>query len=152
MTAADVEPPRRPAATRSHVVHRFLGRLHEVLDELSTETTWALSPAELGECLEEAYAAQARIAELTLGLVAQAESSDLATHDGEAGLIAWLRDRVRLAPAEARREIKLAVSLAEHDVVRAALGSGAFPVASASVVAAALDGLPAEVEESVRVE
>ena len=152
MTAAGVEPPRRPASTRSHVVHRFLGRLHEVLDELSTDTTWALSPAELGECLEEAYAAQARVSELTLGLVAQAESSDLATHDGETGLIAWLRDRVRLAPAEARRQIKLALSLAEHDVVRAALGSGAFPVASAAVVTQALDALPAEVDAVVLAE
>jgi hypothetical protein len=77
MTAANVEPPGRPAVTRSQVVHRFLGRLHEVLDTVSADTLWALSPAELGECLVEAYAAQARLAELTMALVAQAESSNL---------------------------------------------------------------------------
>ena len=131
MTAAGVEPPGRPAATRSQVVHRFLGRLHEVLDGVSAETLWALSPAELGECLGEAYAAQARLDALTLALVAQAEFCDLATHDGEVGLVAWLRDRVRLAPAEARRQVRLATSLAGHDVVREALAAGAFPVASA---------------------
>src|SRR3954451_21944765 len=102
MSAANAEPPPRPAATRRHVVHRFLGRLHAVLDEVSTDTAWALTADELAECLAEAYAAQARLASLTLGLVGQAEISDLATHHGEVSLVAWLRDRVRLAPAEAR--------------------------------------------------
>ena len=41
-----------------------LARVHEVLDAVSAETSWALGPVELGECLEEAYAAQARLAEL----------------------------------------------------------------------------------------
>ena len=35
MTSPAPEPPRRPAATRAQVVHRFLGRLHEVLDEVN---------------------------------------------------------------------------------------------------------------------
>src|SRR5690242_2639482 len=100
MTAADAEPPVGRSATRRHVVHRFLGRLHDALDEVSTDTVWALTPEELAECLSEAYAAQSRIAALTLGLVAQADRSDLPAHDGEVSLVAWLRDRVRLAPAE----------------------------------------------------
>jgi hypothetical protein len=150
MTAANVEPPRRPASTRSHPAHRFLGRLHEVLDTVSTDTAWALGPAELAECLQEAYAAQARLAELTLALVAQAEACDLAAHDGEVNLVAWLRDRVRLGPAEGRRQVALAHSLAGHDVLREALGSGSFPVASASVITKALGALPAETDHEVR--
>src|SRR6478736_7203293 len=74
MTAVDAEPPRRPAESRAQGVHRFLGRLHEVLDGVDAERLWALSPAELGECLGEAYAAVARLEELKLALVAQADS------------------------------------------------------------------------------
>ena len=33
MSAVGAEPPRRPALSRRHQLHRFLGRLHEVLDE-----------------------------------------------------------------------------------------------------------------------
>jgi hypothetical protein len=138
MTAANAEPPRRPAATRRHVVHRFLGRLHEVLDTVGTDTAWALSPEELGECLEKAYAAQARLAALTLGLVAQADRSDLATYEGSAGLVAWLREHVRLAPGEGKRQVRLARALEEHPITEQALAAGSFPAASAAVILEAL--------------
>ncbi|GAA1960796.1 HNH endonuclease signature motif containing protein [Nocardioides panacihumi] len=149
MTAANVEPPRRPASARRHAVHRFLGRLHEAFDELGTDTLWALTSQELGECLEEVFAGQARLAALALELVAQADRSDLAAFDGEVSLVAWLRDRVRLAPAEGKRQVRLARGLEEHGLTRAALAAGAFPVASAAVINQALDALPAEVDATV---
>jgi hypothetical protein len=143
MTAADAEPPGRAAAHsgRRHGVHRFLGRLHAVMDGVSTETVWALSPEELAECLVEAYAAQARLSALTLGLVAQADRSGLAAHEGVVGLVAWLRDRVRLAPAEAKRQVRLAAALEEHPVIRSGLADGAFPAASAAVITETLTRL-----------
>src|SRR4051794_16725120 len=146
MSAANAEPPPRPAATRHHVVHRFLGRLHEVLDTVSTDTAWALTADELAECLAEAYAAQARLAALTLGLVGQADLADLATHHGEVSLVAWWGARVRWAPAEARHDVQLARSLAKHEVTREALAAGAFPAASAAVITHAVNALPAEVD------
>jgi len=150
MTAADAEPTRRPTASRRHVVHRFLGRLHEVLDGVTTDATWALAPDELAECLEEAYAAQARLSALTLGLVAQADRSGLAAHDGMVDLVAWLRVKARLAPAEGKRQVRLARALEERPVVREALATGAFPVASAAVVVDAIRRLTDVVEPEVR--
>jgi hypothetical protein len=92
---------------------------------------------------------------LSLALLAQADRTDLATHDGEVNLTAWLRDRVRLAPAEARRQIALARSLEHHHLTRTALAAGAFPTASAAVIVDRLDDLPADadhaVDEEVRV-
>src|ERR1700710_1297107 len=111
MSAAEHEPLGRsaaPALARRHGVDRFLGRLHQVMDGVSTDTAWALTPEELGRCLEEAYAAQARLAALTLGLVAQADRSDLAAHEGVPGTVAWLRLHARLAPAEGKRQVRLA--------------------------------------------
>src|SRR3954452_25243630 len=150
MTAADAEPPRRPAASRSHRVHRFLGRLHEVLDDIDTDTVWALSPPELAECLLEAYAAQARLAAWTLGLVAQADRTDLPAHDGIAGLVAWLRERALLAPAEGKRQVRLAKALQDQPVVQAALTAGGFPAASAAVIAETLHALPDDLDPAVR--
>jgi hypothetical protein len=127
-------------------LHRFLGRLHEVLDDLTTDTAWALTPEELAECLEEAYAAQARIASLALGLVAQADRGDLPTHGAVPTMVAWLREHVRLAPAEARRQVALARALEGRPTTATALAAGAFPVASAAVIVRAVDGLPDELE------
>jgi hypothetical protein len=151
MSAVDAEPPGRPAASRGHGVHRFLGGLHEVLDGVQTGTLWALSAEELAECVQEAYAAQARLSALTLGLLAQADTSGLAARDGVVDLTAWLRERVRLAPAEAKRQVGLARALEQHETTRTALAAGAFPAASAAVVVAALDALPVEVDPEVRV-
>ncbi|GAA1965351.1 HNH endonuclease signature motif containing protein [Nocardioides panacihumi] len=133
-------------------MHRFLGRLHEAFDELSTDTMWALTPRELGECLEEVFAGQARMAALALGLVAQADRSDLPTHDAQPTMVSWLRDRVRLAPTEGKRLVRLARALEDYRVTRGALAAGSFPVASAAVIARALDALPAGVDPDVRAE
>lgn len=146
MTAADAEPPTRPSDARRHGVHRFLGRLHEGMNGVGTETAWALGPEDLAECLREAYAAQARLSALTLGLLAQADRSGLAAHDGVPGLVAWLRVNARLAPAEAKRQIHLAGAVEDQPVTREALAAGSFPVASAAVISRALHALPADVD------
>jgi len=155
MTAANTEPPGRPgrpALSRVHQVHRFLGRLHEVLDGVDSDRIWALSPVELAECVREAYAAQARLAELTLALLAQADVSGVAAHEGATSMPAWLREHVHLAPAVAKREMRLAHGLAKHRLVRDSLAAGAFPPASATVVVDALETLPADVEPAVVVQ
>ncbi|WP_459981603.1 DUF222 domain-containing protein, partial [Nocardioides sp. AN3] len=152
MTSPFPEPPRRPAVTRSHQVHRFLGRLGEVLDEVSTDTVWALSQQELAESLREAYAAQARLQALTLRLVAQADLNDLASHEGAVSLPAWLRVQVRLAPGEAKRQVRLAKALEAHQVTREALTAGGFPAASAAVITEAVDALPDEIDPGLRVQ
>jgi len=155
MTAADAEPPRpsrQPAAARRHGLHRFLGRLHEALDELATNTMWALSPEELAECLVESYAAGSRLASVTLGLVAEADRVDLATYGAAPTMVAWLREHVLLAPVEAKRQVALARALAQHPTTAQALAAGSFPVASAAVIVATLDALPEEVAATRGVE
>ncbi|SFC74414.1 protein of unknown function [Nocardioides terrae] len=146
MSLAEPQQPPRPASVRRHALHRFLGRLHEVLDEVTTDTAWALTPEELAECVEEAYAAGARIASLALGLVAEADRVDLPADGAAPNMVAWLREHVLLAPAEARRHVRLAGALQEHPLTAGALAAGSFPVASAAVIVRALDGLPDELD------
>ncbi len=154
--SAGHSPEHGPGSTagpgaRTHGVHRFLGRLHEVLDGVSTDTAWALGQAELAECLREAYAAQARLSALTLALLAQADRAGLAGHDGQISLTAWLREHVRVAPGEAKRHIRLAKALEERATTRVALAAGSFPAASAAVVTDAVAALPDEVDEETKV-
>jgi hypothetical protein len=62
------------------------------------------------------------------------------------GLVAWLRERVRLAPAEGKRQVRLAQGLEQHDLTRQALAAGSFPAASAAVIVQTVDRLPDELD------
>jgi hypothetical protein len=88
MATADQQPPRRPAETRAHPVHRFTGRLNEVIDTIDSARVWTMSPGELAESMRESAAAQAKLAELNLALIAQADRSDLPAHEAAPSLVA----------------------------------------------------------------
>jgi hypothetical protein len=59
---------------RTHRVHRFAGRLHEVLDGLGSPASWTMSHDELAETVAELASALPRVQALLLGLVATADA------------------------------------------------------------------------------
>ena len=61
----------------------------------------------------------------------------------------WWAHTTRTTRAEAHRTARLAVSLAHHEMVRAALAAGDLRTDQAGVIVAAVDALPADVEVSV---
>ncbi|MFT4289104.1 DUF222 domain-containing protein [Nocardioides sp.] len=130
-------------------MHRFTGRLNEVLDGLDFGRVWALGVEETGEVLRELYAAQARLAALRSAILSHAEEVDLPSLDAATSLKAWLRDQVRIAPGEAARQVKLARALGTHEAVREGLARGEFPPASAEVIVKVVDGLPDEADSWV---
>ena len=69
---------------------------------------WALSDDDLVVALAECEALAARVAELGLVLVREADDRDLARRLGAASTVAWLRDRYRLRPADAKTRLDLA--------------------------------------------
>jgi len=135
-------------AGRVHEVHRGLGELLEAVGRLDPGRVWSLREEALGESIREVYALEARLAAMRSALLAQAEHSGLATGDAHANLVAWLRERVRLAPAQARRQLMSARGLGEHPEAAAGLAQGAYPEASATVITGALDALPADLVET----
>src|SRR5687767_10434193 len=71
-----------PVADRAHRLHWFAGRLHEVLDEVGSPATWSMTAEEVTETLAELSAGVARLQGLFLGLVADADRTDLASEVG----------------------------------------------------------------------
>lgn len=161
MTQDDATPPcsgardgarrRSTVGERAHELHRGLGELLDAAGALCSDRAWSLEPAVLSETIQEVYALEARLAELRSALLTQAERCDLPTWDANVNLVAWLRDRVGLAPAEAKKHVALARGLETYPHVRDGLGQGTFPPASALVVVAAADTLPVDlVDQATR--
>lgn len=106
-------------------------------------------PEQTGATLRAVYTAEAQLAALRLKLVAHGEAVGVPAHDAAVSMKAWLRDHVRLAPGEAKRQVELAKQLAKHGPTAEALTAGEIPVASAAVVVKAIEGLPTELEPEV---
>src|SRR5580765_1534647 len=108
-----------------------------------------MDAGETAATLRQAYATASKLAALTFELLAHAETVDVPAQDACVSMTAWLRDQVRIAPAEAKRQLKLARALEKHHPTAAALAAGALPVASAAVIVKAVDALPAEIEPAL---
>jgi hypothetical protein len=140
-------------AERVHPVHRFLGRLHEVLDqvlddvlgETGTPASWSMSVTELTDVLVEAPAAVARLQGLFLGLVADADRTDLAAETGAVSTAGLLRCLTRVSGPDASTTLKLSRALHRHRASAAALAAGAISQAQAAQIVAAVDALPTSV-------
>ena len=139
---------RSAVASRAHEVHRELGALLDASQHLDPDRVWSLSEASLAESVREVYALEARLAAVRSALLLQAERSDLPTWDATPTLVAWLRDRVGLAPSQARKHIALARGLEEHPTLAEALAGGAYPEASAAVIVDAVDALPTDLVDA----
>src|SRR6478752_7367666 len=127
MSAVNAEPPRRPAVpggSRRSGVHRFLGRLHEVLDGVGTDTLWALSPEELAECLTETYLAGEAHAHDTRALRRLADHLEevIDPHGADARLAE------QLARAEARAARTMFLNLTHDEVTATTTGSFRIPL------------------------
>lgn len=139
---------RSVVASRTHEVHRGLGALLDASGRLDAGRVWSLGGESLSESIREVYALEARLAAVRSALLGQAERSDLPTWDATPTLAAWLRDRVGLAPAQARKHIALARGLEEHPTVAQALAGGAYPETSAAVIVDAVDALPTDLVDA----
>ena len=145
--AGDQERGRTPVTARSHRVHWFAGRTHDVLDDLGAAPVWALSVAERRETIAELVALKDRIDALMLEVVAEADRSDDATAGGAVNTAALVRSATRLTGPESSRLVRTARTLESHDLVREALAAGEIRVQQATVIGAAVDALPEEVAD-----
>lgn len=125
-----------------HPMFAVLRRLQGDLGELTDANAWTLADDDLAELLAECAVAQARLAAVTLAVVAEADGRDIGAA-GATSTAGWLRGRLQLGPGEAKRTVKLAAAL--HDGARAtgsALGRGVLSVEHARVIAHAMAVLP----------
>ena len=131
-------------------VLRTATAIEDVLDELVDAPCWGLSDAELAAALTRLHRVEARVHELRLRLVAQADSRDLRLAAGASSTTAWLAGAQRTSRRVAGGDVHLAADLERRrEHVRTALARGTVGVEQAQVICLALHRLPDDVPPDV---
>jgi hypothetical protein len=146
-----------------HPVVAALNAVDEALESVREAAAWALTDDELETAIGECERLAARQAELRLRLLAEADGRDLGRRKGASSTPAWLRDRFRLRPADAKWHLNVANRIAaaadggpvdyaanvngpptgrEMPATGAALAAGEISEQHAVVVAKAMAKLP----------
>ena len=91
-----------------HPVVAGLGAVGEALDKTSGADVWSLSDDDLAATVVACEVLAARQAALSLRLLREADARDLGRRLGATSTTAWVKDRLRLRPGEAKARMDLA--------------------------------------------
>ncbi len=134
----------------AHPLVRTVAMLEDALDVVGDVPCWGLSDDETAAALTRLHRIEARVHELRLRLVAQADSRDLRLASGAASTTAWLAGEQRTSRRAAGTDIRLAADLdRRREHVRTALARGAMGVEQAQVICLALRRLPDDLPPDV---
>ena len=134
---------------RSHPVCDFAGRLRERLDRLADVPTWTMGPGEQRQTLTDLAEAEAQLAALRLRVLAEADRSGATTDQGAASAADWLAVTTRQTRIACRSDLKFARTVEDHEVLGAAMRSGAVNEAQGRAIAKSLEQLPSSGEFAV---
>ncbi len=93
------------------IPHPVVGTLTAAFDgfgAVQDAAVYGLADDELEAAIEGCHGVQARVFDTELALIAEADGRDLGRRLGAASTAAWLRDRYRIRPGDARRLVDLA--------------------------------------------
>lgn len=146
MTAPPPPPAGPPPA--GHSVTRFVGSLSSALDRLAQVPLWSMSPAEQREALVELRKQRARLQELELRLLVQADRDGVGGDSGAVSTPAWLAHATKSTTASCHRDLHLAARLDDQFVAtRQALAMGIIDVEKAAIITSAVESLTAEYDD-----
>ncbi|MEU5904745.1 DUF222 domain-containing protein [Micromonospora sp. NPDC047527] len=113
-----------------------LARAESAVRACADAAAWALPERDLIAALDATHRLQQRLAAVQLALVRELDGRGTAVAQGASSTTVWLRHRLRLDVASARRLVGLAASVdAAPPAVRSALATGAVTVEQARVIA-----------------
>ncbi|MEU7587405.1 DUF222 domain-containing protein [Micromonospora sp. NPDC049230] len=116
-----------------------LARAESAVATCADASAWALSEHDLIAALDATHRLQQRLAAVQVAVVRELDGRGTAVAQGASSTTVWLRHRLRLDVAAARRLVGLAASLdVAPPAVRAALARGAVTVEQARVIAEAV--------------
>ncbi|NJC84299.1 DUF222 domain-containing protein [Planosporangium mesophilum] len=122
-----------------------LDGLSRVLREHLGSVPFVCSPSAVVEQLDQVQVIAQQVAALRLALIRQADGLGIAAAQGATSTVGWLRERYRLLPGAASKQVRLAAALdGECPVTAGALAAGAVNVDQAWVIVDAVAKLPAE--------
>jgi hypothetical protein len=120
----------------AHIGHPAVVSLNAVsagLDEAAYADVWSLSDDDLADALVRCEQLAARQAALSLRLIREADARDLGRRQGASSTTAWLKDRLRLRPGEAKARVDLAHRLEGG-------GHRSMPATATALAAGAVSG------------
>ena len=127
---------------------RFAVSLSGALDRLADTPMWSMTPEEERVALVELRRQRARLEELELRLLVQADRDQVGADSGAASTPAWLAHATASTTAGVHRDLHLAEKLDEtFHATRAALAAGAIDVEKAAIVTAAVEALTDEYDD-----
>ena len=132
--------------SHEHRVTALARRSREELSAVAEVPLWSLSAAEAADVLVMLTQARAQLDELLMRVLSYASTVESGLDTGATSTTNWWAHTTRTTRTEAHRTARLAASLEHHDTVRTALAAGDLRTDQASVIVAAVDGLPADVE------
>ncbi len=120
-------------------------------DAAGDGATAAEAADEVADLLESLNGLTAQLAELSLGVIREADRNDVARRVGATSTANWLAGRLRMRPEVAGRSVKLARALEDSlPITQQALRTGEISVDHAGVIARAVTGLPKEAGPDLR--
>jgi hypothetical protein len=126
-------------------VDEVLAVLDRALQECRSVSVWAWPDSTLVEGLDRLQVLAGQVAALQLELIGEVDGRAIAAAQGATGTVAWLRERYRISPQAAARQVKLAAAVRTGLAATAdALAGGGVNAEQARVIAAAVGDLPAE--------
>ena len=134
MTTAFSDPGTHPVAA-------FVTQSHADLDDLDPRL-WSMTDRELAQVLPALTRLRQRIAALELAAAHQADTIGLGTEVGAADTAAYWANTTRQTRAGARRRLKLAAALDQHETTHAAMTAGTVAEDQAAVIVRAVEELP----------
>src|SRR5262245_12283795 len=123
-----------------------LARAARAVGDCVESSVWGLSDGELVAAVDGVHLVERQLAAVKLARVRELDGRGVAVAQGASSTAVWLRGRLRMSIAAARRLVELASALDSGPaVLREGLSTGAVSVEQAQVIAATVSALPAEV-------
>lgn len=140
-----------PVPGSAHPIVQAAGRVQRALDDVAEVSPVFMSADDKEQALHDLAAAESRLTELRLRVLASA--NDVAAASGEADAGRWYAHATHRTRREAGADLRLAEALDRRwTVVAAALRTAAASPAQARVITAALERLPATGEHALGAE
>jgi hypothetical protein len=134
------------AAPAGHPLVAFADGVDSLLDDVAAGNAWTLTPGELQALLPRLTRAKARLAEIELRVLREADRHSVGSDVGATNTPAWWAHVTGQPVPTARAATHLAERLDDdhHEVTRAALAAGRVTVEQARVILDAVDALPTD--------
>jgi hypothetical protein len=145
-----IAPPPPPAGTPppAHQVVRFLDSLSGALDRLADAPLWSMTPDEQRGALVKIHRQRARLEELELRVLGQADRDQVGADSGATSTPAWFAHETKTGRAARFADLHLAEDLADgFEATRQALAAGGIDSEKARIVISAVKTLTAEYDD-----